>query len=395
MEFISRFTDRPEVDSAVCDLTSGLSGSFDYGILFIAGFGSQLIADISKKLQDRLSIKSLVGCSGYGVIGAQREVEGLYAISLLLGRLGTSDRVTAFHLEQDQFGELKTPEEWYELLDVYPNEKPSFLILADPQEIDISQFLDGMNAAYPGCAIIGGLASNTRLDATNTLILNERCLSSGIVVAALTGTLKMDTLVSQGCRPIGESYIVTKSEENVIYELAGRPFYEVLEEVLTQARAKERKLAQEAIYIGIAIDEYKYRMAYGDFLIRLLIGVDENSGAGIITDFVHQGQTIQFQVRDPVRAEEDLTAVLEQRQHEPSLPAPVGALLFSCSARGEEMFGRRDHDLNIFKKFFTKVPLAGCFTAGEIGPVKHKNYVHGLSTSVALFYPASEKNSAS
>jgi len=31
------------------------------------------------------------------------------------------------------------------------------------------------------------------------------------------------------------------------------------------------------------------------------------------------------------------------------------------------------------------IPMAGCFAAGEIGPVGGKNFVHGFTVSVALF----------
>ena len=57
-------------------------------------------------------------------------------------------------------------------------------------------------------------------------------MREGLIGVCLTGNLRVETVVSQGCRPIGETFIVTRAQRNIIYELAGRPFYKVLEEVL-------------------------------------------------------------------------------------------------------------------------------------------------------------------
>ena len=45
----------------------------------------------------------------------------------------------------------------------------------------------------------------------------------GAVGVLLDPAAQIGTIVSQGCRPIGEPLIVTKSERNVIYELGGGP----------------------------------------------------------------------------------------------------------------------------------------------------------------------------
>jgi len=386
MNFLNRFSQSTDPQKLVAELTAGLDAKFRLGFIFISGFGPGIVNQIVRQVRAELSIKTLVGSSGYGVISSENEIEGVPAASLFLAEEDPGVMISSFYFTQDDYAEIKTNDAWYELLDIYPNEKPQFILFNDPDEADIGQFVGGLSRAYPGSVIVGGLASQTKPDYDNVLIHNGKTFPSGIAGVALMGNVIVDGGVSQGCRPIGETFIITKSEQNIIYELAGRQFYEVLEDVIKKARSRDRKLAQDALYVGIAMDEYKYHMAYGDFLVRALVGVDENSGAGVIADFIHQGQTIQFHVRDPIKADEDLNTMFKARRDKRENQLPTGALVFSCSARGEDMFGRKGHDLAVLKKYFGEIPVAGFFTAGEIGPVTGKNYIHGISTSVALFY---------
>src|SRR5208282_6119357 len=138
----------------------------------------------------------------------------------------------------------------------------------------------------------------------NTLILDGEVRQEGLIGVCLTGNLRVETVVSQGCRPIRETYIVTKAQRNIIYELAGRPFYKVLEEVLSKGTDYDRHLANEAIFVGIAMNEYKDAFKRGDFLIRGLMGVEPQSGAGAVGDHMRVGQTVQFHLRDAKTANE-------------------------------------------------------------------------------------------
>ena len=93
----------------------------------------------------------------------------------------------------------------------------------------------------------------------------------------------------------------------------------------------ERAQAQRALHIGIAMDEQRAQFTRGDFLIRNLLGADQQTGAIVVGDVIQEGQTVQFQVRDAQSADEDLHALLAASRLEES-QRPLGALLFSCCA---------------------------------------------------------------
>jgi small ligand-binding sensory domain FIST len=126
----------------------------------------------------------------------------------------------------------------------------------------------------------------------------------------------------------------------------------------------------------------------GDFLIRNVLGVDPESGALAVGARPRRFQALQFHLRDAASATEDLLACLERRRVETGGVRPAGALLFSCLGRGERFFGRPNHDSDLFRERVGPVPLGGFFCNGEIGPVGPQTFLHGYTSSFALFRPA-------
>jgi len=231
---------------------------------------------------------------------------------------------------------------------------------------------------------IGGMASGAAGPGDTRLFLDHSVANSGAVVARLPGGVDVRALVSQGCRPIGPSYTVTKAEGNVIVELAGNPPLERLREVLAGADQRDRALIARGLHIGRVIDEYAADPGRGDYLIRAVIGADPRTGAIAVGDVVSVGETVRFHVRDADAADDELRHMLGTVEDRPS-----AALLFTCNGRGSRMFSVPDHDAALVWKELGEAPLAGFFCAGEVGPVGGRNFLHGFTASLALFYEQS------
>jgi len=386
MEFINRITEAGSLPQIISELLLGIEGDFDLGILYVCPWSPYDPLELFQAIKEHGNIRHLICCPCAGIVGGEREIEGRPSASLMLMRL-PQVKIVPFALSQAVLETLKLKEDWYDLLEVYPNEKPSFLVFADPFAFDHNAFLAGLNLAYPGMPVVGGLASAGSEPGDNTLILDGEVVHDGLIGVCLTGNLRVETVVSQGCRPIGETFIVTKAQRNIVYELAGRPFYKVLEEVLSNATEYDRHLAHEAIFLGIVMNEYKDNFQRGDFLIRAVLGVEPQSGAGAIGDHMKVGQTVQFHLRDAKTANEDLHELLKQYKIKKQVTATHGALVFSCNGRGINLFKERDHDIRIIQHHIGPVPAAGFFCAGEFGPVGGINFLHGFTNSMALFYP--------
>jgi small ligand-binding sensory domain FIST len=184
-------------------------------------------------------------------------------------------------------------------------------------------------------------------------------------------------VVSQGCRPIGEPYVVTKADRNIILELGGRPALDRLREIVGALDVEDQVLVQHGLHVGCVVDESKEVFDRGDFLIRNVLGADQEAGAVAVGEMVEVGATVQFQVRDAASADRDLRDLLAGEEAD-------GALLFTCNGRGSHLFGEPDHDAAIIDAV-TGGATAGMFCAGELGPVGGRSFLHGFTASVALF----------
>jgi small ligand-binding sensory domain FIST len=242
----------------------------------------------------------------------------------------------------------------------------------------------------PGSTAIGGLAGGGHDLGENRLLLNDTVYDTGLVGVALSGPVSIRTVVSQGCRPIGKRYVITRAENNVVSELGGVPALECLQGMFESLNPQERNLVQNALHLGIVIDEQRNRFERGDFLVRNLIGADRSSGSLAVGDLVKEGQTVQFHVRDAQSASEDLHVLLAAARSQHKTP-PLGALMFSCCGRGRGLFGRPHHDVTVLRERVGEIPIAGFFAQGEIGPIGGSNFLHGYTASVAIFSETTER----
>ena len=268
-------------------------------------------------------------------------------------------------------------------MDVYPTDKPRFICLADPITSDVNKFLHAVNDGYKGLPVVGGLASGGVMNMPNWLCLNNNVYTEGMIGVAMTGDIEFDIVVSQGCRPIGKPYVITRADNNVLFELAGRSSLQVVRELLQELPEEDRLLAEQSLSVGLVMNEQKTSFKRGDFLIRNIMGFDPETEALMIGANLKIGQTLQFQIRDADTSSEDLKIMLEKLKD--SNGSPKGGVLVSCCGRGQNFYGHPHHDARAIQNSQGPLPLTGFFANGEIGPIGQKNYVHGYTSSLVIF----------
>lgn len=331
------------------------------------------IADI---LTEELVPQHLIGCTGEWIVGGGKEVEDGPAVSMWAATLPGA-RIESFHSSL-----IRTPEGmgFVGIPDLGEQASPqAVLLLADPFTYPAHALLDAASERFPGLPFIGGMASGGTAAGEHRLVRGIEVHDRGAVGVLISGDLPVRTIVSQGCRPIGEALIVTKAEGNVIHELGGRPALERVREVLAAVDERDRQLASEGLHVGVVIDEQREEFGRGDFLVRGVAGADPEQGTLTVGEEVEVGRTIQLHVRDAESADEDLRLLLDTLDS-----PPAGALLFTCNGRGSRMFPTPDHDAQTIQTATGVVP-AGLFCQGEIGPVGGRNFLHGFTASAAFF----------
>ena len=336
----------------------------------------------------------LVGCSAGGVIGGGREVERRPGVSMTAAVL-PDVHLAGFHLVTEELPDLDAaPSAWEERVRVRAEDGPHFLLLPDPFTFDAEALLGGLDRAFPRSRKVGGLVSGGREPGSSALYLGCRVYRAGLVGVAMSGNIDVDTIVAQGCRPIGEPMFVTSCDGNVLRGLDGRPPLHVLQELYQQLGARDQELFRHSLFLGMAMSAERQEYRGGDFLIRNIIGMDRTSGALGIGAVLRENQVVQFHLRDARASADDLEALLSCHERGAGQAPAEGSLLFSCLGRGVHLYGRPDHDTDAFRRHLGEVPLGGFFCNGEIGPVQGATFLHGYTSAFGLFRPARPRGSS-
>ncbi|MEA5580377.1 FIST N-terminal domain-containing protein [Nodularia harveyana UHCC-0300] len=397
MQWANALSTRPSLEAAVTDVVeqavSSLAAPADLGLVFISSAFASEYSRLLPLLAEKLSVPIMIGCSGVGVIGTTasgepQELESEPAISLTLGHL-PGVNLQVFHLMAEELPDLdSSPDAWIDVIGVEPSPGTQFILLSSAFSSRINDLLQGLDFAYPGSVTIGGQASSGGSSSQIALFCHDESQGvqpglyrQGTVGLALSGNVVLETIVAQGCRPIGEPMQVTKAERNIILELDEKVPLVVLRDLISSLSEKERVLAQQSLFVGIVMDQFKLSLQQGDFLIRSILGVDPSVGAIAIGDIIRPGQRLQFQLRDAEASAEDLELLLERyQQQQLSQPSATAALMFSCVGRGQGLYGKSNFDSELFRRYIHDVPIAGFFCNGEIGPVSGSTFVHGYTS---------------
>lgn len=411
IQWVNAISTRLSLEAAISEVTEcinkQLSASADVGFLFISSAYASEYPRLVPLILEKLPIKLLIGTGGGGIVGIDseneaQEIEGNPALSLTVAHLPNVN-VQGFHVSTDQIPDLdSSAQAWETLTGVSPQQDPDFILLADPFFSKVNDLLEGLDFAYPNAKKVGGLGSAMAMGIQTGLFYHDAektedtaLLREGIVGIAISGDIEIDTIVAQGCRPVGPQYQITKSERNVLAEVAAvqeegvespKPPLQALRELMTELSPEDQELAQHSLFLGIARDEFKSELQQGDFLVRNLLGVDPKVGAIAVGDKLRPGQRIQFHLRDGDTSAEDLEMLLQNyQQQETGSSSAVGALLFSCLGRGKELYGKPNFDSELFRQYFNQIPIGGFFCNGEIGPVGNQTFLHGYTSSFAIF----------
>jgi len=383
--FASALSTAADVGTALAEcgdeLAEQLGASSDLLVAFYKHDYGDDVDEIPAQLCERFEPQAFLGCTGESIVGNGREIESGPAISVW-GAVLPGVSLTPMRLEFARTPDGPTITGWPESTAAAWPEGAALLAVGEPFSFPADWFLERLNSERPGVPVVGGMASGGQGPGRNRVALGAKSYTSGAAAVLVSGPIDVRTVVSQGCRPIGQPFVVTKADQQLIQELGGRPPLHYLHELFEQLSEQDRALVHQGLHVGCVINEYKDNFGRGDFLIRNCLGADQKTGAIAAGDYFRRGQTVQFHVRDAATADEDFRELLDATA---ATFQPQGALLFTCNGRGSRLFDTADHDAGALRALWPELPLAGFFAQGEMGPIGGKNFLHGFTASTALF----------
>jgi len=344
------------------------------GLLFASPEYFDRAPDLLQLLRRHAGIPLLAGCSSPGLIADSREHEEGRGLVLALYSLpGCEVRahlIDPHDLSAAPSGGPATP--------------AGTLAFLEPFHTNPETWISHWQALFSGAPIYGGLAASSPADTGAQVYLDERVIERGGVALTFSG-VRLLGLVAQGCTPVGDEWIITRAEGNVIHRIGNRPALAVLHETFEDLPETLRNRSRGNFFAGLVVDEYLEEHGRGDFLVRNLMGADPDSGAIALAAFPRSGQTLRFQLRDAAAADEEMRVLLGRLRDQLGRSTIYGACACLCNGRGSGLFGEPDHDAALTRQILGPHTLAGFFGNGEFGPVGKQSFVHGYTASIVVF----------
>ena len=392
MQFASALSRNEETLQAAKQVTASLKRQIRGTINLLAVFftpdhrnQAELLVEY---LQRELSPTVLIGCMGEGVVGDDREIEGEPALSVLAGSL-PGVTISPFHLGMMDWEETlleATDSRLRQSVGIEggrEHETRAFILLGDPYTTPVTELMQRLDQVVPNSITMGGMSSGSDGPGDGVLLFQNRVVDQGVVGVRIAGPVRVESIVSQGCRPIGERMLVTKAEENRILALSGQNALEATQKMIRSLTPRDQDLLGDGLCLGIVINEYQDSFGRGDFLVRSVFGAEPNTGAVVVGDRVRVGQTVQYHLRDAQSADEELREMMAEVSKQEA--APIGGFIFTCNGRGLRLFDSPNHDVRSVLEAVPETPLAGFFAQGELGPIGGKSFIHGHTASIVLF----------
>lgn len=248
------------------------------------------------------------------------------------------------------------------------------LLHGDPTNTKIAETLKRLASRSYTTFLNGGLSSATD---NRTQQIADRVISDELSGILFNEQVEVLTDHTQGCSPIGPIHRLTKAQRNIAMRIDDRSAVDVLKEDIGEVMS--RNLAQSAGYIFAALPIPGSDT--GDYLVRNLLGIDEEHGLLAVGDYLDDQDQLMFCRRDGNSAREDMIRMLQRLKTRLGSKQIRGGVYISCLGRGRYQFGEQSEEMKLIEQELGNFPLVGFFANGEI----YNGRLYGYTGVLSLF----------
>lgn len=326
----------------------------------------------------------LCGCSGEGIIVQNEIDESNFSVAVMVIR---SDEISfrngivcGIKETSEQAGQdIATAI----IPHIQENAKALF-VFPDGLTCNFDQLQTGIEQTmqpHRSLPLFGGLAADNWDGKQTYQYCNDQVVSDGVAWVLLSGNVQILSNVNHGCLPLGIAHTITRSEENVIYEIDNKPALEVLKEYINDEEIHSWSRTVANLCIGLKAPA-QIQQEYDEYLIRFMPTKDDATGSVTIPTNIASGTQIWMTHRDYDKIAKGINKVVEQMQQQLAGTKPKIVFQFDCAGRGKVIFREEQKEelLKILQNGVgNTVPWIGFSTYGEIGPVHTQNCFHNYT----------------
>ncbi len=314
-----------------------------------------------EQLRKAYASSHLVGCSTAGEIHQGALMDSSLSVAIIQFE-STQVRVSTATIDDGTCSE-KVGRQLGEALDA--DRLRGVLVFSDGLAINGSDLTDGLSASLGADVIVtGGLAGDGDRFGS-TWVWDGDNIRDHVVTAV--GLYSEHVHIGHGSKGgwdlFGPERRVTRSEENVLYELDGQPALELYKKYLGD---RADGLPGTALLFPLALHKPEQE---GDVMVRTILSVDESKQSMTFAGNVPQGQIVQLMRANFDRLIDGASEASSMSFPE-SIDGDVLSIAISCVGRRMILGGRAEEELEAALEALPRQALqVGFYSYGELSPL--------------------------
>lgn len=329
---------------------------------------------IASEIKTVTGAKNIVGASAGGVLTDEGEIEKQAGLCVMVIDSSNID-IQSFLIPNLQESSFRAGEKTAHLLRKNQTSTNLMLLFPDPFSFQGAHFFEGFEQNYGYVPMIGASAAEDGKEEKTYQIENGNVFFDSVAGLSFGGNFRSEIGITRSCQPFGEALKVTRAEGNMIYEIEGRPAYDILLESLSTIEFDHPDELFQRVFLGMPTRSFQTDFNQ-NFLIRNILGINTKKGMLSTVSPVEEGEFLTFTVRDPRLARADMQRMLNDMKGRFGNDLPSFGFYFNCCARGQMLYNEPDHDVNLIRETFPNVPIIGFSGYGELAPLDHVNHLH-------------------
>ena len=317
-----------------------LPDDLNFGIACVTLPLAEHLPSIMTFLRETTPIKQWSIMVGAGLAGPVGAVRDRPALALMAARFPSQSfrMIDSWRERRDVF--LEKNQAWLAGQDM-----PVGLMQGDAFDADLPAMIEDM-ARVTHSFLVGGLAPGQ---------------PGGLSGALLGAPLSVATGLTQGCRKLPGVFRVSEVTDEILMQLDGKPALTVLKETAGEDIAQDLNKAAGVIHLALPISGTDR----ADYQVRSLLGIDTEQGWLAVGCHLSVGDQVVFVRRDDDGAKADMRRMLADIAARVEDRTILGGVYISCVARGAQMFGTDEAEIDMILQSLGEFPLIGVISQGE------------------------------
>jgi len=339
--------------------------ALDSSFTLVLVFGAPLYGTdehLYATLKSAFERSHLLGCSSAGEIFGTRLEDGCLSIAVLqfehtrvrIAHAEVPSGASSFEAGQGLRKSLEEPD------------LSGILVLTDGLTVNGSALINGINEGLPSNVVVTGGMAGDGADFRQTWVMADGQQRSGLVgaVGFYGDHIQLSHGSQGGWDLFGPERKVTRSHENVLYELNGKPALELYKFYLGELAAK---LPASAMYFPLSI---RTTDPDGRRVVRSILSIDEATNAIRFAGDIPNGSNVQLMRGNSDRLVQGAADAATRMIQQGKVTTDAVCVAVSCVGRRLLLGERTEDELDaIAEQIPSGMPVVGFYSYRELSPL--------------------------